>query len=96
MWTPPQFTYGFASSAQRLQYCRSSITHGRAKFGISMRGARRDVKAAGAFLKQVCENARLYQPRTIITDKAHSDARVIDKMNRFELPGEEFQHVKSK
>lgn len=50
--------------------------------------ARRDIKAARAFLKQACENARLYQPRTITTDKAHSYARVIGEMNLFELPGE--------
>lgn len=58
--------------------------------------ARRDVKAARAFLKQACENARLYQPRTITTDKAHSYARVIGEMNRFELPGEGILHVNRK
>lgn len=54
--------------------------------------ARRDLKAARAFLKQACENARLYQPRTITTDKAHSYARVIGEMNQFELPGDGILH----
>jgi transposase, IS6 family len=50
--------------------------------------ARRDIKAARAFLKQACENARPYQLRSITTDKAHSYARVISEMNRFERPNE--------
>ena len=58
--------------------------------------ARRDVKAARAFLKQACENARLYQPRSITTDKAHSYARVIGEVNRFELPGEGILHINRK
>ncbi len=58
--------------------------------------ARRDIKAARAFLKQACENARLYYPRTIITDKAHSYVRVIGEMNRFELPGEGILHINRK
>lgn len=58
--------------------------------------ARRDVKAARAFLKQACENARLCQPRPITTDKAHSYARVLDEMNRFELSGEGILHINRK
>ena len=58
--------------------------------------ARRDARAARAFLKQACENARLYQPRTITTDKAHSYARVIGEINRFELPGEGILHINRK
>ena len=54
------------------------------------------MKAARAFLKQACENARLYQPRSITTDKAHSYARVIGEMNRFELPGESILHITRK
>lgn len=55
--------------------------------------ARRDVKAARAFLRQACENARLLQPRSITADKAHSYAHMIGEMNRFELPGEGILHV---
>jgi IS6 family transposase len=55
--------------------------------------ARRDAKAARAFLKQACENARLYQLRSITTDKAHSYALVIGEMNKFELPGEGILHI---
>ena len=56
----------------------------------------RDVKAARAFLMQASENARLCQPRSITTDKAHSYARVISEMNRFELPGEGILHINRK
>jgi len=58
--------------------------------------ARRDAKAARAFFRQACDNARLYQPMTIITDKANSYAKVIDEMNRWSFPGEEIQHVDRK
>nr|WP_217642969.1 IS6 family transposase [Litoreibacter janthinus] len=58
--------------------------------------ARRYVKAARAFLKQACENARLYQPRSITTDKAHSYARVLSEMNRFDLRGEGILHINRK
>ena len=58
--------------------------------------ARTDVRAVRAFLKQASENARLYQPHTITTDKAHSYARVISEMNRFELPGEGILHINRK
>ena len=43
--------------------------------------ARRDAKAARAFLRQARETVRCYQPLTIITDKAHSYAKVIDEIN---------------
>ena len=35
--------------------------------------ARRDAKAARAFLRQARETVRLYHPLTIVTDKAHSN-----------------------
>jgi IS6 family transposase len=38
----------------------------------------------------------LYQPRSITTDKAHSYARVIGEMNRFELPGEGIPYINRK
>lgn len=43
--------------------------------------ARRDAKAARAFLRQVRETVRCYQPLTIITGKAHSYAMVIGEIN---------------
>jgi IS6 family transposase len=57
---------------------------------------RRDVKAASAFLKPECENARLYQPRSITKDKTHSYDRVIGDMNRFELISEGILHINRK
>ena len=38
----------------------------------------------------------MYQPRSITTDKAHSNARVIGEVNRFELPGEGIVHINRK
>jgi IS6 family transposase len=58
--------------------------------------ARQDIKAARAVLKQTCEKAGLYRPRTITTNKAHSYPRVISEMNRFELPGEGILHINRK
>jgi IS6 family transposase len=58
--------------------------------------ARRDAKAARAFFRQACDNARLYQPMTIVTDKAHSYSKVIGEMNRWSFPGEEIRHVDRK
>jgi len=43
--------------------------------------ARHDAKAARAFLKQTRETVHLYHPLTIITDKAHSYAKVIGEIN---------------
>lgn len=51
--------------------------------------ARRDAKAAKAFLRQAKDNARLYQPMTIVTDKVPTYARVIgdwNKRNPFDDP----------
>jgi hypothetical protein len=58
--------------------------------------AQRDVRAAMAFLKRECENARLYQPRLISTDKTYSYDRVIGDMNRFELPSEGILQINRK
>lgn len=58
--------------------------------------ARRDANAARAFFRQACDNARLYQQMTIVTDKAHSYAKVIGEMNRWSFPGEEIRHVDRK
>jgi len=43
--------------------------------------ARRDAKAARAFLRQARETVRLYQPLTIITDKAPTYVKVISQIN---------------
>ena len=43
--------------------------------------ARRDAKAARAFLRQARETVRLYQPLTIITDKAPTYVKVIAEIN---------------
>lgn len=44
--------------------------------------ARRDAKAAKAFLNQTIERVRLHQPVTIVTDKAPAYRRVIYEINR--------------
>ena len=44
--------------------------------------ARRDARAARAFLKQARGMARLYQPLAIFTDKAPAYARIIGEINR--------------
>lgn len=43
--------------------------------------ARRDTKAARAFLNKAIERVRLHRPATIVTDKAHSYRRVIRELN---------------
>lgn len=43
--------------------------------------ARRDAKAAKAFLNKAIERGRLHRPVTIVTDKAHSYRRVIREIN---------------
>lgn len=43
--------------------------------------ARRDAKAARAFLNKAIERVRLHRPVTIVTDKAHSYRRVIREIN---------------
>ncbi|MEZ5801554.1 MAG: IS6 family transposase, partial [Nitratireductor sp.] len=48
--------------------------------------ARRDAKAARAFFRQARNNTRLYQPITIITDKARNYSKVIGEMNRWTMP----------
>lgn len=58
--------------------------------------ARRDIKAARAFFRQAQDNARLYQPMTITTDKAHSYKKIIEELNRWSFPGEEIRHVDRK
>ena len=58
--------------------------------------ARRDAKAARAFLRKAMDNARLYQPLVIITDKAHSYRKVLAKFNRHRDPGDQIRHVDRK
>ena len=58
--------------------------------------ARRDTKAARAFFKQACDNARLYQPMVTFTDRAQSDAKIIDEINRWSFPGAEIKHIDRK
>ena len=43
--------------------------------------ARRDAKAAKAFLNKAIQRVRLHRPMTICTDKAHTYARVIAEVN---------------
>jgi IS6 family transposase len=58
--------------------------------------ARRDAKAAKAFLRQAKDNARLYQPMTIVTDKAPTYARVIGDWNMTNFLDDPILHVDRK
>ena len=58
--------------------------------------ARRDTKAARAFLKQAQGNARLYQPLTIFTDKAPTYAKVLREINLRRDPGDAITHIDKK
>ena len=58
--------------------------------------ARRDAKAARAFLRQARDTARCYQPLTIVTDKAHSYAKVIGEINGRLGPESAIRHVDRK
>ncbi|WP_051371857.1 IS6 family transposase [Leisingera aquimarina] len=55
--------------------------------------ARRDAKAAGAFLHQARDTVRQYQPLTIITDRAHSYAKVIGGINDRLGPVDMIRHI---
>lgn len=55
--------------------------------------ARRNANAARAFLHQASETVRCYQSMTIITDKAHSYAKVIEEMNYGNGPDDRIRHI---
>ncbi len=58
--------------------------------------AKRDAKAARALLKQAREAVRLYHPLTIVTDKAHTYAKVIGEINARIGPEDAIRHVDRK
>jgi transposase, IS6 family len=59
--------------------------------------ARRDAKAAKAFLNKAIERVRLHRPVTIVTDKAHSYRRVIREINHHYDPHfDSIRHVDRK
>lgn len=58
--------------------------------------APRTANAARAFLRQARETVRLYQPLTIVTDKAHSYARVIGEWNGRLGPDDAIRHITRK
>ena len=58
--------------------------------------ARCAAKAARAFLRQAGETVRLYQPLTIITDKAATYAKVIDEISERLWPEDAIRHVTGK
>lgn len=58
--------------------------------------ARPDAKATRAFLRQARETVRLYQPLTIITDKASTYAEVIGEINDRLGPEDAIRHVTRK
>ncbi|WP_172677887.1 DDE-type integrase/transposase/recombinase [Ruegeria sp. 6PALISEP08] len=58
--------------------------------------ARRDAKAARAFLRQARDTVRQYQPQTIVTDKAHSYAKVIREINDRLGPEDTIRHIDRK
>lgn len=59
--------------------------------------ARRDAKAAKAFLHKAIERVRLYRPVTIVTDKAQAYRRVIREINhRYDPHFDSIRHVDRK
>ncbi|MCF6305290.1 MAG: transposase [Rhodobacteraceae bacterium] len=58
--------------------------------------ARRDANAARAFLRQAMNNARLYQPLAMITDKAHNYRKVLAEINRYRDPSDQIRHIDRK
>ncbi len=59
--------------------------------------ARRDTKAARAFLKHAIERVRLHRPATICTDKAPTYARVIREINhRYDPHFDSITHIDRK
>ena len=58
--------------------------------------ARRDAKAARAFLRQARDTVRQYQLLTIITGKAHSYAKVIGEINDQLGPEDKIRHLDRK
>ena len=55
--------------------------------------AKRDAKAARAFLKQAHGKVGLYQPLTMFSDKAPSDAKIIGEINQRVGPDDAILHV---
>lgn len=51
------------------------------RYAVSMRGARRNAKAAKAFLNKAIERVQLHRPVTIVTDKAQSYRRVVREID---------------
>jgi IS6 family transposase len=58
--------------------------------------ARRDAKAAKAFVRQAFETVRLFQPVAIVTDKAPTYAKVIRDMNARNGPEDAIIHIDRK
>lgn len=56
----------------------------------------RNAKSARAFLQQARETVRLYHPLTVVTDKAHSYAKVIGEINALLGPEEAIRHFDRK
>ncbi|MEM0937891.1 MAG: DDE-type integrase/transposase/recombinase [Pseudomonadota bacterium] len=59
--------------------------------------ARRDAKAAKAFLRKAIERVRLHRPVTICTDKAHAYRKVIREINhRYDPHFDSIRHIDRK
>ncbi|MEP1614189.1 MAG: IS6 family transposase [Roseobacter sp.] len=59
--------------------------------------ARRDAKAAKAFLNKAIERVRLHRPATIVTDKAQAYRRVIREINhRYDPHFDSIRHIDRK
>jgi IS6 family transposase len=59
--------------------------------------ARRDAKAAKAFLNKAIERVRLHRPVTIVTDKAQTYRRVIREINhRYDPHFDSIRHIDRK
>ena len=58
--------------------------------------ARRNANAARVFMRQASESVRCYQPMTIVTNKTHSYAKVIEELNFGNGPDDRIRHVDRK
>ena len=58
--------------------------------------ARRTANAARAFMRQASDTVRCYHPMTIVTDKAHSYAKITGEWNARSGPTDAIRHVARK
>lgn len=76
-----RWCYLWRAVDQRGRLIDFRLTIAGSRYEVSMRGAQRNANAARAVMRQASVTSRCYRPMTVITDKAHSCAKVIKEMN---------------